>query len=195
MKKQVTFLIRFSLTLFFVSGIHTSTFSVELWKHHSKNTVHHSGSMVINFTAATVVKSCRISTISFNQPEVDDSTHTIDQKRRLNCRKEDSTIYIENYCSMWGYYVTTPQKIKKPTINQQLVIIPSVSTNLLSLEGIFDAGKKVRIVNKAGLQVYSTDITHHATLNTSDWPEGMYVVEFTDPFSLEKTIERILVQH
>lgn len=86
-------------------------------------------------------------------------------------------------------------KQKGVRLINQITVFPNPTSNILNLESMFDGRKKIRILNMAGMQLYSTDITHHAQLNTSTWKEGIYIVEVIDEFSQEKITERIIVQH
>lgn len=86
-------------------------------------------------------------------------------------------------------------KQKGVRLINQVVVFPNPSSNILHVESMFDGRKRLRILNMAGMQVYSTDITHHTELNVSSMTEGIYIVEVIDEFTQEKITERIIVQH
>jgi hypothetical protein len=86
-------------------------------------------------------------------------------------------------------------KQKGVRLINQVVVFPNPTSNVLNIESMFDGRKRLRILNMAGMQVYSTDITHHAQLNVSTMTEGIYIVEVIDEFTQEKITERIIVQH
>ncbi len=86
-------------------------------------------------------------------------------------------------------------KQKGVRLINQVVVFPNPTSNILHVESMFDGRKRLRILNMAGIQVYSTDITHHAELNVSSMTEGIYIIEVIDEFTQEKITERIIVQH
>lgn len=86
-------------------------------------------------------------------------------------------------------------KQKGVRLINQVAVFPNPTSNILHVESMFDERKRLRILNMAGMQVYSTDIIHHAELNVSSMTEGIYIVEVIDEFTQEKNTERIIVQH
>lgn len=151
---------------------------------------------VSNTYICTVIRCYSGLPVSKNTSYQSDSIREVEAwtKAKQNYAEECNTGFA---CQLEHKSRAIEDKLKQKGVRliNQVVVFPNPTSNVLNIESMFDGRKRLRILNMAGMQVYSTDITHHAQLNVSTMTEGIYIVEVIDEFTQEKITERIIVQH
>ena len=108
----------------------------------------------------------------------------IDIWYELNCFTENDTLKYHNSDYPSCYYST--EGINENTLNH-VSVYPNPATDNLTIETNINTEERLEIINMVGQTIHTSNIIKKATINTSAFPNGVYILKlYTDKETVVK---------
>ncbi len=118
-----------------------------------------------------------------------DASCAIDVYYNLNCFIENDTLKYHTSFYPTCYYNT--ESINENTINNNISIYPNPTKDNLTIETNSNTEQRLEILNLIGQTVYTNIINKKATINTSAFAKGVYILKLS---SDKETIVRKFIK-
>lgn len=115
-------------------------------------------------------------------PNTQADTYTDDCFNKLNCT-------VQHYSRKAVQEQNPATKI----LNKVLVYPNPVSGGVLYIESVYDSRKTLLVYNIAGTEVLRSEIVFHQTIDTSQFPPGIYFIKVIDEQHDDVTVKKIVV--